>query len=59
MKEVKLYNNTKEREMYENMADLYSIIKTVEHLEKAYIRDSISATEYVHKSINFIYFVYL
>jgi ESCRT-I complex subunit VPS28 len=44
---VKLYNNTKEREMYENMADLYSIIKTVEHLEKAYIRDSISAAEYL------------
>jgi len=45
-KEVKLYNNTKERELYENMADLYSIIKTVEHLEKAYIRDSISAADY-------------
>jgi len=46
IKDVKLYSNTKEREMYENMADLYSIIKTVEHLEKAFIRDSISATDY-------------
>jgi len=32
--------------MFENMADLYSIIKTVEHLEKAYVRDSISAKDY-------------
>jgi len=45
-KEIKLYNNTKEREMYENMADLYSIIKTVEHLERAFIRDSISSADY-------------
>jgi len=44
--EVKLFNNVKEREMYENMADMYSIIKTVEHLEKAYVRDSISAKDY-------------
>eukprot|EP01111_Echinosteliopsis_oligospora_P003474 TRINITY_DN1547_c0_g1_i1.p1 TRINITY_DN1547_c0_g1~~TRINITY_DN1547_c0_g1_i1.p1 ORF type:complete len:285 (-),score=84.03 TRINITY_DN1547_c0_g1_i1:10-864(-) len=45
-KEIKLHANPKEREMYENMADMYSIIKTVEHLEKAYIRDSVSASEY-------------
>jgi len=28
------------------MADLYSIIKTVEHLERAYVRDAITAQEY-------------
>jgi len=36
MKEVKLINNNKEREMYDNLADLYAIIKTLEHLEKAF-----------------------
>jgi hypothetical protein len=32
------------------MADLYSIIVLMEHLEKAFIRDSITADEYVTKS---------
>lgn len=31
--------------MFDNMADLYSIIKTTEALEKAYVRDAISAEE--------------
>eukprot|EP01114_Cavostelium_apophysatum_P008241 TRINITY_DN2059_c0_g2_i2.p1 TRINITY_DN2059_c0_g2~~TRINITY_DN2059_c0_g2_i2.p1 ORF type:complete len:245 (+),score=61.89 TRINITY_DN2059_c0_g2_i2:143-877(+) len=43
---VKLYNNNREREMYDNMADLFSIIKTTEALEKAYVRDAITAEEY-------------
>jgi len=43
---VKLYTNNREREMYDNMADLYSIIKTTEALEKAYVRDAITADEY-------------
>jgi len=43
---VKLAQNNKEREMYDNLADLYSIIKTVEYLEKAYVRDSCTAREY-------------
>jgi len=46
MKEVKLINNNKEREMYDNLADLYAIIKTLEHLEKAFFRDAISSTDY-------------
>ena len=44
--ELKLYTNSREREKYENMADLYSIIVCTEHLEKAYIRDSITSQEY-------------
>jgi len=32
--------------MYDNMADLYAIIKTTEHLEKAYVKDAVSAAEY-------------
>ncbi|KAL9644675.1 hypothetical protein ABK040_012329 [Willaertia magna] len=43
---IKLYENRKEREKYENLAELYSIIYTVERLEKAYIKDSIKADEY-------------
>jgi len=46
MKEVKLINNNKEREMYDNLADLYAIIKTLDHLEKAYLRDAITANDY-------------
>ena len=36
-----------ERAMYENLADLFSIIVTTEHLENAYVRDCVSADEYV------------
>lgn len=32
--------------MYDNLADLYSIILAIEHLEKAYVRDSIDNTAY-------------
>lgn len=43
--EVKLYNNARERENYDNMAELYSIVKTLQALEKAYIKDSVTAKE--------------
>jgi len=32
--------------MYDNLADLYSILIATEHLEKAFIRDAISGEEY-------------
>ncbi|XP_055387079.1 vacuolar protein sorting-associated protein 28 homolog [Condylostylus longicornis] len=44
--EVKLFRNAREREKYDNMADLYALINTLQNLEKAYIWDSISAQEY-------------
>jgi ESCRT-I complex subunit VPS28 len=44
--EVRLYTNHREREMYDNLANLYSIIKTTEALEKAYVRDAITAVDY-------------
>ncbi|RHZ54174.1 hypothetical protein Glove_429g20 [Diversispora epigaea] len=44
--ELKLYTNNKEREKYENLADVYAIIVTMEHLEKAYVRDSVNAADY-------------
>eukprot|EP00761_Pharyngomonas_kirbyi_P011877 gb/GECH01011903.1/.p1 GENE.gb/GECH01011903.1/~~gb/GECH01011903.1/.p1 ORF type:complete len:362 (+),score=120.24 gb/GECH01011903.1/:1-1086(+) len=43
---VKLAQNNTEREQFDNMADLYSIIFTVERLEKAYVRDAIPPDEY-------------
>jgi len=44
--EVKLYRTAREREKYDNMADLYAVINTLQSLEKAYIRDAILAKEY-------------
>ncbi|KHN00114.1 Vacuolar protein sorting-associated protein 28 like 2 [Glycine soja] len=44
--EVKLWNDKREREMYDNFGELYAIIKATERLEKAYVRDIISPQEY-------------
>ncbi|XP_057499908.1 vacuolar protein sorting-associated protein 28 homolog 2-like [Actinidia eriantha] len=44
--DVKLWNDKREREMYENFAELFAIIKATEKLEKAYVRDIISPAEY-------------
>ncbi len=46
MDEIKLFNSASEREKVENLAELYSIIMCIEHLEKAYIRDSVDVSEY-------------
>lgn len=44
--EVRLYRTAREREHYDSMADLYSVINTLNCLEKAYIKDSVTAKEY-------------
>lgn len=44
--EIKLYSNAGERRKYEDMADLYSIIKATEHLEAAFARDAVLPDEY-------------
>ncbi|KAG5862743.1 hypothetical protein JTB14_013044 [Gonioctena quinquepunctata] len=44
--EVKLYHNAREREKYDSLADLYAVINTLQHLEKAYIRDCVTPKEY-------------
>ncbi|KAL1513027.1 hypothetical protein ABEB36_002511 [Hypothenemus hampei] len=44
--EVKLYHNAREREKYDNMADLYAVVNTLQQLEKAYIRDCVTPKEY-------------
>lgn len=46
MGEIRLYENSKERDQLERLADLYSIIKATELLEAAYSRDAISPNEY-------------
>ncbi|KAF8409349.1 hypothetical protein HHK36_005424 [Tetracentron sinense] len=52
--EVKLWNDKREREMYENLADLYTIIKATEKLEKAYVRDIISSAQYEPECLKLI-----
>ncbi|KAJ0171260.1 hypothetical protein K1T71_012810 [Dendrolimus kikuchii] len=44
--EVKLYRNAREREKHDNMAELYAVVSTLQHLEKAYMRDCVRAQEY-------------
>lgn len=46
LEEVKLFRLPSERERYDNMADCYSLINTIQCLEKAYIKDAITAKEY-------------
>jgi len=44
--EVRLYTNASQREAFDNRAELYSIIKTIQELEKAYIKDAVPAETY-------------
>lgn len=43
--EARLYTTNTEREKTENLATLYSIIVSLEYLERAYVRDSVSGKE--------------
>ena len=44
--EVKLSTSTAERDLYDSLAEIYSIIITLDGLEKAYIKDSVTESEY-------------
>jgi hypothetical protein len=44
--EIKLYETARERAVFEELSDLYSIIRATEALETAYSRDAISKSEY-------------
>ncbi|KAL1856217.1 Vacuolar protein-sorting-associated protein 28 [Paecilomyces lecythidis] len=44
--EVKLASSSAERDLYESLAEIYSIIITLDGLEKAYIKDAITESEY-------------
>jgi len=42
---VKLYSTREQRELQEQLADLYSLLVTIEHVETAYVRDAITNTQ--------------
>ena len=51
--EVRLYNSNAEREKYNLLATLFGIIVALDYLERAYVRDSVTAVEcvlYFHHS---------
>ena len=43
---IELYENSRERDNYDELANLYAIILATEHLERAYARDAIQPKEY-------------
>jgi ESCRT-I complex subunit VPS28 len=43
---VRLASTPAERDLYDSLAEIYSIIITIDGLEKAYIKDSITEAEY-------------
>jgi ESCRT-I complex subunit VPS28 len=44
--EIPLYSTIREREDYDEQANLFAIILATEHLERAYARDAISDKDY-------------
>lgn len=46
MQEVKLSTTNAERDLYDSLAEIYSVIVTLDALEKAYIKDSVTEAEY-------------
>lgn len=44
--EYRLYTTNADRERYDNLATLYSIIISLDYLERAYVRDSITQSQY-------------
>jgi len=45
--EARLYTTNAERERYESLATLYGIVVALDYLERAYVRDSVTAAECV------------
>ena len=43
--EIELFESSRERETYDNLADLYTIILATERIERAYARDAITRDE--------------
>lgn len=44
--EIKLFTTVKQRELYETLAELYAILRSLDMLERAYLRDAVGHTEY-------------
>ena len=45
--EIKLSTTTQQRELNESLAEIFSIIVTLDFVEKAYVKDTITHEEYV------------
>ena len=43
--EVRLYTNNSERERFSLLATLFGVIVALDYLERAYVRDAVSAAE--------------
>jgi ESCRT-I complex subunit VPS28 len=52
--EAKLWNDKRERELLESYADLYAIIRATEKMERAYVRDLVSAADYETECLKLI-----
>jgi ESCRT-I complex subunit VPS28 len=52
--EVKLCKSVKEKERYDNLANLFAIITTIQQLEKAYSKDCVTAKEYTASCSNLL-----
>jgi ESCRT-I complex subunit VPS28 len=50
----KLQETTQEREHYDHLSEYYSILVATEHLERAYIRDTIPAQDYTPACLKLI-----
>ncbi|EDQ90275.1 uncharacterized protein MONBRDRAFT_32007 [Monosiga brevicollis MX1] len=46
LQEVKLCRSSAEREKFDNLAAVYEILLTLEHIERAYVHDNIGEAEY-------------
>src|ERR1700712_4179985 len=46
IKDVKLAGTRAERDLYDSLAEIFSIIITLDELEKAYLKDAISEADY-------------
>ena len=46
LQELKLSTTSTERDLYDSLAEIYSIIITLDALEKAYLKDSITEGDY-------------
>lgn len=44
--EVKVADSAAERDLIDSLAEIYSIIRTLDGLEKAYIKDAVKESEY-------------
>lgn len=47
--EVQPYHSSAEREKYEDLADIYAILRTLDFLERAFIKDTIASEDYVRE----------